>query len=90
MIGPFLPLQGISSHETIIDVAVTDDKMILLSDKEGAINMIIVQREHDYSFTCWKCSSRILSKKYIFISIQSSQMKHTLTKRKHTTFIKWR
>ena len=38
MIGPFLPLQGTSSHETVIDVAVTDEKVILLTEEEGAIN----------------------------------------------------
>ena len=38
MIGPFLPLQGTSRHETVIDVAVTDEKVILLTDEEGAIN----------------------------------------------------
>ena len=37
MIGPFLPSQGTSSHETVIDVAVTDEKVILLTDEEGAI-----------------------------------------------------
>ena len=37
MIGPFLPEQGTSSHETVIDVAVTDEKVILLTDEEGAI-----------------------------------------------------
>ena len=37
MIGPFCPEQGTSSHETVIDIAVTDEKVILLTDKEGAI-----------------------------------------------------
>ena len=38
MIGPFRSEQGTSSHETVIDVAVTDEKVILLTDEEGAIN----------------------------------------------------
>ena len=37
MTGPFLPLQGTSSHETAIDVAVTDEKVKLLTDEEGTI-----------------------------------------------------
>ena len=37
MIGPFRSEQGNSSHETVIDVAVTDEKVILLTDEEGAI-----------------------------------------------------
>ena len=42
MIGPFRPKQGTSSHETVIDVAVTDEKVILLTDEEGAIHDIII------------------------------------------------
>ena len=53
MIGPFRPEQGTSSHETVIDVAVTDEKVILLTDEEGAINdIIIIDRTQLYSFTC--------------------------------------
>ena len=37
MIGPFRSEQGNSSHEIVIDVAVTDEKVILLTDEEGAI-----------------------------------------------------
>ena len=54
MIGPFLLEQGISSHETVIDVAVTDDKMILLTGEEGAIKYYNYADKHEYSFTCWK------------------------------------
>ena len=36
MIGPFLPLQGTSFHETIIDTDSTDENVILLTDAVGA------------------------------------------------------
>ena len=45
MIGPFLPLQDTSSHEIVIDVAVTDE-VILLTDKEGAIEYYNYYREN--------------------------------------------
>ena len=47
MIGPFHPEQGTSSHETVIDVAVTDVKVILLTDEEGAINDNNYTDKHD-------------------------------------------
>ena len=54
MIGPFRPLQGTSSHETVIDVSVTDEKVILLTDKEGAIKIYknYTDSTQLYSFTC--------------------------------------
>ena len=54
MIGPFRPEQGTSFHETVIDVAVIDDKMILLTDEEGAINNNnnYTDKTQLYSFTC--------------------------------------
>ena len=36
MIGPFLPLQGTSPHETIIDTDSTDENVILLTGAVGA------------------------------------------------------
>ena len=33
VIGPFRPKQDTSSHETVIDVAVTDVKVILLTEE---------------------------------------------------------
>ena len=36
MIGPFLPLQGTSPHEVIIDTDLTDENVILLTGKLGA------------------------------------------------------
>ena len=36
MIGPFLPLQGTSSHETIIDTDSTDENTISPTDLLGA------------------------------------------------------
>ena len=48
MIGPFLPEQGTSSHETVIDVAVTDDKMILLTGEKGAIKYYNYADKHDF------------------------------------------
>ena len=53
MIGPFRPEQGTSFHETVIDVAVIDVKMILLTDEEGAINdNNYTDKTQLYSFTC--------------------------------------
>ena len=40
VIGPFRSEQGNSSHETVIDVAVTDEKVILVTDEEGAIKIL--------------------------------------------------
>ena len=37
MIGPFLPLQGSSLHETIIDTDFTDEIVILLTGTVGAV-----------------------------------------------------
>ena len=37
MIGPFLPLQGISFHETIIDTDSTDENVILLTGAVGPV-----------------------------------------------------
>ena len=37
MIGPFLPLQGTSPHETIINTDSTDENVILLTGAVGAI-----------------------------------------------------
>ena len=36
MIGPFLPLQGTSFHETIIDTDSTDENMISVTGTVGA------------------------------------------------------
>ena len=47
MIGPFLPSQGTSSQETVIDVAVTDEKVILLTDEKGATNDNNYTDKHD-------------------------------------------
>ena len=37
MIGPFLPLQGTSSHETVIDTDSTDENIISSTGAVGAI-----------------------------------------------------
>ena len=37
MIGPFLPLQGTSFHETVIDTGFTDENVILLTSTVGAV-----------------------------------------------------
>ena len=37
MIGPFLPLQGTSFHETIINTDSTNENVILLTDAVGAV-----------------------------------------------------
>ena len=35
--GPFCPEQGTSFHETLIDLASTDERVILLTDEVGAM-----------------------------------------------------
>ena len=37
MIGPFLPLQGTSPHETFIDTDFTNENVILLTGKVGPV-----------------------------------------------------
>ena len=37
--GPFCPEQGTSSHDTVIDLALTDEIVILLTDEVGAMEI---------------------------------------------------
>ena len=39
--GPFLPLQGTSSHETVIDTDSTDENIISSTGAVGAIEKVI-------------------------------------------------
>ena len=39
MMGPFCPEQGTSSHEIVMDLASTDEIVILLADEVGAVEM---------------------------------------------------
>ena len=39
MIGPFCPEQGTSSHETVMDLASTNNIMTVLTDMVGATDM---------------------------------------------------
>ena len=36
--GPFCPIQGTSFHETLIDFTSTDEIVISLTDKVGAVD----------------------------------------------------
>ena len=39
MMDPFCPEQGTSFHDTVIDLASTDEIMILLTDEVGAVEI---------------------------------------------------
>ena len=39
--GPFCPEQGTSSHDIVMDLASTDDIVILLTDEVGAVDNVI-------------------------------------------------
>ena len=46
--GPFCPEQGTSSHEIVMDLASTDEIVILLADEVGAVEM----RDQDKNYKC--------------------------------------
>ena len=54
MMGPFCPEQGTSTHDTVIDLASTNEIVILLTDEVGAMeicenNIIFVDVKMYYS-----------------------------------------
>ena len=46
--GPFCPEQGTSSHDTVIDLASTDEIVILLTDEVGAIDIYEIHNNCEY------------------------------------------
>ena len=38
--GPFCPEQGTSSHKTVMDLALTNEIVILLTDEVGAVDNV--------------------------------------------------
>ena len=56
MMGPFCPKQGTSFHDIVIDLALTDEIVILLTDEVGAMEIcenkiIFVDVKMYYRFT---------------------------------------
>ena len=50
MMGPFCPEQGTPSHEIVMDLALTDEIVILLTGALGAVDNIIIVNMRN-----WEC-----------------------------------